>query len=147
MKRTIRITESDLHNIVRRCINEVLEEGQGWDAVKSLWNRRGEWMDDPDTYSDEAGFNKELKNWVNTGDTEGDKAISYKESDPFVGHSSIEPGDIGNGITLKKANQSLRGRIGRSAAGAAIKGMHKYGKAKNAIKNGFNGVRSTAWQS
>ena len=69
MKRTIRLTESDLHNIVRRCVNEVIEEGQGWDTVKDVWRRRGDWMNDPKTYSpeEEGDFNQSLKNWVHTG--------------------------------------------------------------------------------
>jgi hypothetical protein len=147
MKRTIKLTESDLHNIVRRCVNEVIAEGQGWDAVKDIWRRRGDWMNDPSTYDDQE-FNQGLDNWVNTGSYDikngEQKAKSYKEDEPTVGFDSIEPNEE---MGLKKTNQSLRGRIGRSAAGAAIKGMYNYGKARNAIKNGFGKAKRAAWQS
>lgn len=150
MKKTIRLTESDLHNIVRRCVNEVIEEGQGWDTVKDVWRRRGDWMNDPKTYSpeEEGDFNQSLKNWVHTGSydiEDGDgKASSYKESDPTTGYRDLSPDDSRG---LKKTNHSLRGRIGRSAAGAAIKGMYNYGKARNSIQNGIGRFRRAAWQS
>lgn len=148
MKKTIRLTESDLHNIVRRCVNEVIQEGQGWDAVKNIWSNRKDWIDDDETYNDTNDFNQKLSNWVNTGDYEtpkGDKKmISYREDDPTRGYSNVGHDDTRG---LKKTNQSLRGRIGRSAAGAAIKGMYNYGKMRNAVRNGFSRAKKNAWQS
>lgn len=147
MKRTIRLTEADLHNIVRKCINEVIEEGQGWDMVKNFWGRRGKWMNDPDMLND-PNANRDLRNWVDTGDIDtekgGEKALSYNPDKPAFGYN-FEP-EMGDG-NLKRTNHSLRGKIGRRAAGAAIKGMHNYGKMRNAIKNGFSGAKKAAWQS
>ena len=154
MKRTIRLTESDLHNIVRQCVNEVIQEGQGWDAVKDIWNRRGDWMDDPETYEDPKQFKRDLGNWERTGDYntrsirrsgEGSQPMkSYKANDPTTAYDSIDPDETAG---LKPVNNSLRGRVGRKAAGAAIYGMYNYGRAKNAFRNGMRNVKKAVWQS
>lgn len=134
-KKVIRLTEGDLRRIVRNAVRDCLNEGQGWDAVKDAWRRRGDWMYYDSTYSDKdrKEDDRVLKNFVaNGGITSDDDGhvynTRYHESDPINGEYSL---DSGRDKGYKPVNNSWRGKVGRRAAAIALKGMRKYGQLRN----------------
>lgn len=59
MKQVIRLTEGDLHRIVRQCVNEVIDEGNFWNNVQgALQGAVG-------GYNARKNFNNQ-QNWQNT---------------------------------------------------------------------------------
>ena len=43
MKRTIKLTENDLHNIIKESVERIINEGQGWDYFKNMSKKSLEW--------------------------------------------------------------------------------------------------------
>lgn len=111
------LTESRLRGIIRECVKNALEEGQGWNLLKNnfknVWN--GECVDP------EKG---EYRNYINTGDTDGIDRGFYDEE----GQSTNNPTN-GQGKRNKEINKGFTGKLGRAAAGAALMGANKLGKA------------------
>lgn len=128
MRQRIRLTESQLHNIIRKCVNEAVNEGQGWtkfkDSTKRLWN--GEFDDQLDSIGSEQ-WNKDVNDYVNGGDV----YTSYKNYDDegnWVG--DWKPGS-------KKANRGISGRIGRWAATQGINGMARTRNMYNKMRGKY----------
>ena len=84
-KKLIRLTESDLHKIVKESVNRVLNEVQfggeslhgnnpeDWAAMKYLRNDRINHEGDAGLYDDdESGYFRNLRNWERNGDNESE---------------------------------------------------------------------------
>lgn len=112
------LSESKLREIIRECVKNALEEGQGWNLLKNnfkdVWN--GECVDP------EKG---EYRNFVNTGNADGFDHDFYDEE----GQSTNNPGGYYGQRANKKINKGFTGKLGRAAAGAALMGANKLGKA------------------
>lgn len=54
MKKVIRLTESDLHNIIKKSVQKVLNEHEGW--KEEDWNSNYPYEDDD--YEDDDPFTK-----------------------------------------------------------------------------------------
>lgn len=97
MKRTIRLTESDLHNMVRTAINEVLDNMD--DTEKAYWLMRQR-QERPNTkaktpvnYSGQFAqqFNKEVYDNPSGGTIDADgKAFGSARMNPFGGFSASQ---------------------------------------------------------
>ena len=85
MKKLVRLTESDLHKIVKESVNRVLNEVQfggeslhgnnpeDWAAMKYLRNDRIDHEGDAGLYDDdESGYFRNLRNWERNGDNESE---------------------------------------------------------------------------
>lgn len=108
-----RIKESELRNMVREGVAELLE-GQGWNLFKNNVKGvfKGEY-DDP-----EKG---DFKNYIKSGNTYGFDDDYYDEA----GQSTSNPGANGQNKPLKKG---LRGQAGRFAGGVGLLGANALGK-------------------
>lgn len=111
-----RVTENRLRGMIRESVAEILE-GQGWNLFKNrakdVWNGRYENPDKGD-----------FKNFVKTGNPDGFDEDYYDEN----GFSTINPKNS-QGNPNKRVNRGLRGKAGRAAAGLALSGVNKLGKA------------------
>lgn len=134
--KVIRLTESDLKEIIKESVNIILSEGQGWDVFK--------YMNSPtvDDYSKEykdGKFRKELKDFskdkavrdfIKYGGKENKKLGYYDPEEPF-GSETYHDG-------YKPINKGVMGKVGRAAGVAAGVGsaIAKRGasKVKNALK-------------
>ena len=123
-KKTIRLTESELHSLIKESVKKVLEEGQGWDTFKKGFrdnnNNNGNKLNN--------GVKQSLKNFVNTGDIEGRGLRYYHPNNPTVS-TTYKDG-------AKEIDNSTIGKIGRAAGVAggmgaklAKTGAQKIGKS------------------
>lgn len=135
-KKTIRLTESDLHNIIKESVKKVLKEGQGWDTFKKSFREINPSDDDV-----EKGRGKQMyRNFVDTGDIEGRNLRYYHPNNPTVA-TTYKDG-------AKEIDRSTIGEVGRKAgaiggigARMALKGVNKMG---NALKKGADAVGEKA---
>lgn len=116
MKRRVRLTEGDLHRIVRESVKRVLYEGQGWNMFKSrhkkIWN--GDLDNDEEARNDPRGMA-----YIKHGDPDGpEDGFSYydDEGDPTRHETDSQ------GRRNKRINTGLGGKIGRAAGVAGVKG-------------------------
>lgn len=111
------LSESKLREIIRESVKNALEEGQGWNLLKNgakdVW--KGNRVDP------EKG---EYKNYIKSGNAYGFDDDYYDEE----GQSTNNPTN-GQGKRNKEINKGLTGKAGRAAAGAALMGVNKLGKA------------------
>ena len=127
-KKLIRLTESDLHRIVKESVYRILDEGQGWNIFKDRAKGilRGEYDDDLDQLkTDDA--KKEKQNFINKGNAAGFDDDYYDEYGDS--HPNNQTG------RYKPMNKSLSGRLGRRAAVNGIQavagGRALYNKLRN----------------
>ena len=125
MRKVIRLTESDLHRMIKESVREVLNEGQGLDFAKSTWkdtkDNNYQWDEFKNNFQDD--FSKRAKNFINKGDVEGKDTEYYGDTFPEEGYTY--------GDEDKRINKTLRGKIGRAAglgAGITAAGFNAYGK-------------------
>jgi hypothetical protein len=124
MKQTIRLTESELHNIIKESVINILNEGQGWNLFKKnnqdLWN--GEYDDtlkqDFNSLKDKR-IRRDLKNSINNNDD-----YEYYDEEGR-GHDY-------DGKGFKPTNNNLSGKLGRAAglAGTLASAGLRYGYNK-----------------
>lgn len=134
-KKTIKLTESELHNIIKESVKKVLKEGQGWDTFKK--GLRDGNNNNTNKHSD---VKQSFKNFVNTGDIEGRGLRYYHPNNPTVS-TTYKDG-------AKEIDRSTMGKIGRAsgvAGGMGAKlaktGAQKIGKA---LKQGASAVGEKA---
>ena len=117
MKQTIRLTESELHNIIKESVMSILKEGQGWDKFKSvnkdIWSGKG----DDENYPSY----KEYKNYVNNENNR-----QYYDEDDGEYYSSG-----------KKVNNGLTGKLGRAAGGAGLYASLAARRAYNKLRGKY----------
>lgn len=127
-KNRIRLTESQLHNVIKECVEKVLTEGQGWnlfkDRTKQIWN--GDFDEDLQNYQDEdwGEIKKDAKNYIHHGNS------TQFDDDEYYD-------DEGNGTmfnTGNKINRGFSGKLGRAAGAAgtyaSIGARHLYNKMR-----------------
>lgn len=149
----IRLTESDLHRIVKESVNKVLnemvDEGQGWDFFNRVRRDYKNGDQDLDDYN-QAMRDKETKvqarNFINTGDYKGDKGNVYDRDHPASSDSYYKSMDhvksvYGDDKEAQKEygaiNHSLGGKLGRAAGYYGARGYMEYQNLKNNLKNKF----------
>ena len=117
-----------------------IDEGQGWDTLKDVWNRRNQWMYNDSEYNkfNTKRFNKELNNWENTGDKGIKRTAEWmgkRYYDTKYPQKRAYPTDGENDEReLKPISNSLRAKTGRKAAGLAIRGLRQFGKFRNKMR-------------
>lgn len=123
-KKTIKLTESELHNLIKESVKKVLEEGQGWDTFKKGFRE----INSSDEDYEKGHGKQKFRNFVNTGDIEGRNFRYYHPNNPTVA-TTYKDG-------AKEIDKSTMGKIGRAAGVAggmgaklAKTGAQKIGKA------------------
>lgn len=118
MRQTVRLTESDLHRIIRESVNQILTEGQGWNtfkrAVKDV--NSGDFdYDDYDKCMRAPEHKAERNNWINHGSIFGydPNRDSYNEN------GFTEPTD--SKFAQGRINHGRSGKLGRAAAYGATR--------------------------
>ena len=148
-KKLIRLTESDLHNIIKESVEKILQEGQGWDTFKHM--NSASFDDINNTYKDGKRFRDDVKkifddesvqNFVKHGGDNSDKHFRYYNPyDPIGGTQVYHDG-------YKEIDNSAMGKIGRAAGTAAGLGSmaakRGLGKMGNAMKKGASAVGEKA---
>lgn len=132
MKQIIRLTESDLHRMIKESVREVLNEGQGLDLAKRTWKDTKddyEWDEFKDAIKRDD-FSKKSKNFIKKGDVDGEDATYYDSTYPANGYT--------DGDENKRINKTLRGKIGRTAGFGAAMAAAGFNAAKNSIRKRFN---------
>lgn len=148
MKKIIRLTEGDLHKIVKESVGMVLnemEEGQGWnlfkDTVKRAYGDKNFQSDYEDFMKNVSQDPKEWKrqqsNYIKYGNWNGydpDKDAYREDGDPTdTAYANPNWGDDAS----PRINHNLRGKIGRAAGlGASKAVLHGRG-----LLNRFMGKR------
>lgn len=128
-KKVVRLTESQLHNIIAESVSQILtemiDEGQG---ARELWSRFVD-IDDPYYERDSKQRNQRgasLKNYIMTGSwlgNEDNDLIGYDWDGNAVHKNTgknFYRGSQPDDPHLKPINNSTWGKIGRAAAGTAI---------------------------
>ena len=129
MKQTIRLTESELHNIIKESVINILNEGQGWNKfkknIKDFWN--GEYDDtlkqDFNSLKDKR-IRRDIKNYINNND-----GCEYYDEHGW-GHNCDGWGSRG----FKPTNNNLSGKLGRAAGFAGT-------LASAGLRHGYNKLR------
>lgn len=142
-KKLIRLTESDLHKIIKESVEKVLQEGQGWDSFKYISKAKADDYEDGEfRKTARAAFGgDDIKNYIETGDSDRRQQGYYNPKDPLMGSDIYRDGN-------KLIDRSKMGQLGRAAglgAGfgvlAAKRGLGKMG---NAMKKGASAVGEKA---
>ena len=135
MKKVIRLTEGDLHRIVKESVNRVLQEGQGFNMVKNVYRTlRDEPIDDSDLdYFGTPEWDEDKERYINNG---GDYKY-YDENGEFTNTRGLQ---LDPPYKNKPVNNGFTGRLGRRAAANTIGGMLGAVKAGRKIKRGFNNL-------
>lgn len=130
MKKVIRLTESDLHRIVRNSVNRILsenyeEEGQGYNTFKTLSREilSGD-RDDELPYLGSQEWKNERNNFIQHGSGNGYDHDFYDEK----GNATDNP--EGN----QPMNRGLGGKIGRAASAYALQGLGKARQSYNKMR-------------
>lgn len=133
MRQVIRLTESDLHRMIKESVREILNEGQGLDFVKKTWEdtkdkdyRWGKYKD----AINRDDFSNKVKDFIKKGNIDDEDADYYSSSNPELSGCERH-GD-------KRINKTFGGKIGRAAglgAGMAVAGFNA---AKNSMRKRFN---------
>ena len=132
-KNTIRLTESDLHKVIKESVMNVLKEGQGLDFFKDTYKDMAN--DEDFDLSDFLNYWKhnrsDVKNFVKSGDafTSDSNRVGdfYDPQNPLISYP-------GNRTGYKKINKSTYGKMGR-ATGAIGANATALGTAiKNSIR-------------
>ena len=143
-KQVIRLTESRLRQLVESCVRETMEdmveEGYGWDSLKAIaredgtdesWPSRKEFGDFIKGTPDKLRFNKsrDLYNAAKDGEIYSDDGKYSTDPEDYIEEPLMtEPG--------------FSGYARRAGVAAAVAGKMAYDKAKSGIKRGFNKMKS-----
>lgn len=127
MKQTIRLTESELHNIIKESVMNILNEGQGWNYFKK--NNKDIWNGEHDDGTIKQEFNnlkdkrfrRDLKNSINNNND-----YEYYDEEG-MGHDY-------DGKGFKPTNNNLSGKLGRAAGFAGT-------LASAGLRHGYNKLR------
>ena len=145
-KKVVRLTESQLHNIIAESVSQILtemvDEGQGWDLFKSVRNDyknrpQSYRLNDPEqkAYEKSDEYKQAKKNFINHGNAEHTDYNLYGDYDPAnSGHYAKDKEsmdfwtkDCSQGDTkYKPINRGLMGKLGRRAGLAASNAYLKY---------------------
>lgn len=138
-KQIIRLTESELHQIIQESVNRILQEngmqeGQGWNLFKKTYQdvKNGEYNNVPDKNLWPSREN--VGNYINRG------SISNSKENPNDERYYDENGDSHRSeySDSKPINRGFGGKLGRAAGfagSAAMVGAQRLGqKMKGALK-------------
>lgn len=137
MKKVIRLTESDLHRIIKESVERVLNEGQGWNmfkaSVKDANNATDDEWRDYEDYDPEE-FKQDKANFIKYGSwMKDDKRPFYDDR----GNSTYD--DTGNRI--KKGYLGQLGRwAGINAGKAYIDAAHGLRNIRKGLQKGYDKV-------
>ena len=125
MKR-IRLTEGDLHQIIKESVKRVLKEGQGWGMLKDTYKNYKKHPNDL-RWDDEEGkpwpSKDTVDDYIKNGRYDAQKNPDYYDTE--TGEPAYNPGD-----GRKPINKSITGRLGRRAGYEASKGLMTFGNSK-----------------
>lgn len=127
MKRRIRLTEGDLHRIVKESVNRILSEtvneGQGWDTFRYHMRHGG---------MPSFGDDFDEKEFIENGN--GHPSQSYRgqhTSRQYYDKTTGAPATLYPGMEdskrIKPINRGLSGRFGRKFALGALKALNGTG--------------------
>jgi hypothetical protein len=135
-KNIIRLTESELKNIITESVKNILSEGQGFDFLKSTYDDMK--SDEDYSLSDFKNFIQNdmdgIKNFIKTGDFSPqdyqEAGDYYDPNDPALSW----PGSTKEGKPLKKINKTPYGKIGRAAGSVGAMGIAGMKALGNSIR-------------
>ena len=136
-KKLVRLTEGDLHRIIKESVNRILSEGQGLDTFKQLSKMK------VDDYDENGAFRKDVrdlfsgddvKNYIETGDSDRRQYRYYNPKDPLMGSDVYRDGN-------KEIGRSKLDKIGRAAGLGAGLGVLAAKRGANKIKNGISKLK------
>lgn len=148
-KRVIRLTESQFHALVKKCVNESLEEGQGWNYFKSAFkphlgdngkqNAFQYGMNNSDTLDDmmnDPDYQQQMGDFVEYGNAgpEDNKHWYGEDGMPTDFDGEHEKKSMGNAI-----DNSTFGKLGRKAGVAGYNAVAKAGALAGKAKKFFGG--------
>lgn len=131
-KKLVRLTEGDLHRIIKESVEKILQEGQGFDTFKQLAKMRVDDYDRKDVR--DLLRNNQMKNYVETGDGDRRQYTYYNPNDPLMGSDVYRNGN-------KEIDRSKMGQVGRAAGLGAGLGVLAAKRGANKIKNGISKLR------
>lgn len=131
-KKTIKLTESELHNLIKESVKKVLEEGQGLDTFKKGFIDN----DLSDDIYEKGDGKQKIRNFIDTGDIEGRNFRYYHPNNPTVA-TTYKDG-------AKEIDRSTMGKIGRAAGFAGGMGAKLAKKGAQKLKQGASAVGEKA---
>lgn len=126
----IRLTESQLHRVIKESVKRVLREGQGWNAFKYLA---------PDAYRDgKKGISHYMddtvKDYIENGRFDDSTPYYDKDGVPTDKAFDYRQPNGRNG----RINTGLSGRLGRAAGITGVRAANALGRGVHAIGNKIN---------
>lgn len=120
-KKIIRLTEQDLHNIVKEAVEQIIE-GQGWNFFKTNAKKAMNGDFDGDNPMDDKNYREDKKKFIKNGSL----GTSQKYYD--------DEGEASYDKSNKRINKGLSGKLGRKAGvfgtETAIRARNAYNKLK-----------------
>jgi hypothetical protein len=128
----IRLTESQLNQIVAESVKRVLREGELWDAMKSAY-QTGRDEDDFDDIT-----NQEFKNYIRGGNIEGRDETNYEDyRKSRDNYKRSEKGSFERRNAAHDAVAQRPGLVGRLGRGATMRAA-RVGQSLRHAKNFMN---------
>ena len=136
-KKLVRLTEGDLHRIIKESVEKILQEGQGWDTFKNLSKMRVDDYEDGEFRKDVGNLlgSDEIKNYIETGDGDRRQYRYYNPKDALMGSDVYRDGN-------KEIDRSKMGQLGRAAGLGAGLGVLAAKRGANKIKNGISKLKN-----
>lgn len=159
-KKTIKLTESELHGIIKEAVQNILSEGQGWDTFKYFVRHANDEPKNIEQSKEESNTKGDtwgrVRNFVNNGGEgnfryynpkrpgAGSKVYhdGYKEIDRSTMGKVGRAAGMGAGMAYKAASNAAHGMGGMIKKGASAAGRKASEMARNAksqiMKNRIN---------
>lgn len=149
-KQVIRLTESRLRQLVESCVRETMEdmveEGYGWDVLKNAtdndmsnmpWPKRGEVSDviNGDPNDKKYQYNKLMYNQAKNGQ------IDNGDTPNTLGRYTYVPDEEDYAYNAFMSEPGFKGKMRRAGVAAGVLGKQAFDKGKAAIKRGVRKMR------
>lgn len=143
-KRTIRLSESDLHRVIKEAVTRVLNEGQGWNFFKHNAGKAFKLgMSGEDFTGGDPDWKGEVSRYISTGnpednETEREKRMPWRRTYDETGlfDDNHRPENSDNII-----DTSFSGNAGRAAGLGGTVAMYGLGKGIHAAKKAGRGIK------
>jgi hypothetical protein len=149
-KQVIRLTESRLRQLVESCVRETMEdmveEGYGWDVLKYTtkddmsdmpWPKKGEMSDliNGDPNDKKYQYNKLMYNQAKNGQ------IDNGDTPNTLGKYAYVPDEGDYAFNAFNHEPGFKGKMRRAGVAAGVLGKQAFDKGKAAIKRGVQNMR------
>jgi hypothetical protein len=136
-KKLVRLTEGDLHKIIKESVNRILQEGHGLDTFMNLAKEKVGDYEDGDFRKGLRDMFKgdDVKNFIETGDGDRKQYRYYNPKDPLAGSDVYHKG-------YKEIGRSKLDQFSRAAGLYGGLGVMAAKRAANKIKNGISNLKN-----